>query len=388
MRKILLLTVVLALAGFVGFDVTSAKAASPALQAKRAEAEAVLQRVNALGVRFGHVVDAWDGARIELAKSERQLSENKVALVRARRQSRLADARLAQVLVAIYEHGVPSLPEIVVGASSMSDVVDGIEAARTVDAYDRRLAAQAKRWQGSLTAARVGLKRIERTRRRTVAQLSGARRQIGSMLAERRRLLASVQGEVNVLEAQQAARQRALAEAARARLRAAEAAAAKAAAARAAIAAPAATTTTTAATTTTTSDGTTTLATVTTTAPAPSLGPGHPQAASIALGYLGVRYTWGGASPGTGFDCSGLVMYVYAQLGIQLPHQAAAQYGYGVAVPLNQLQPGDLVFYDGLSHVAIYIGNGEIVHAPQTGDVVKIAPLQQGGLSIVGARRL
>ncbi len=81
-------------------------------------------------------------------------------------------------------------------------------------------------------------------------------------------------------------------------------------------------------------------------------------------------------------------MVVYAQLGIQLPHQAAAQYGYGVPVARAALQPGDLVFFDGLSHVGIYVGNGEVVHAPQTGDVVKISAISRWGGGYVGARRL
>ena len=110
----------------------------------------------------------------------------------------------------------------------------------------------------------------------------------------------------------------------------------------------------------------------TTTPAAVPVSGGHPEAASIAMKYLGIPYQWGGASPGTGFDCSGLVMYVFAQLGVQLPHFAAGQYGYGSPVSRDQLQPGDLVFFDGLSHVGIYIGNGQMVHAPQTGDVVKI----------------
>jgi peptidoglycan DL-endopeptidase CwlO len=380
---------------------SSARADSPALRAKRAQAEAVLKRVDALGVRFGRVVDAWDGAQIQLARTKKQLAANERELARARRQNRIAEQRLAAVLVALYEHGTPTLPEIVLGSSSMSDLIDHIEAAHTVDAYDKRVAAEAKRWETTLAATRLELRRVERTRRETVAQLSHERSRIGAMLAQRKRMLASVQSEVSVLQAQEAARQRALLAAARARLareQAAREAAAREAAARAAAtpppaAAAAATAATTA--TTTTTDATTgtdpAAATTTTTpapAPAPSLGPGYPQAAAIALKYLGIPYQWGGASPATGFDCSGLVMYVYAQLGVSLPHQAAAQYGYGVAVPRSELQPGDLVFYDGLSHVAIYIGNGEVVHAPQTGDVVKIAPLSGAGGSYVGARRL
>jgi cell wall-associated NlpC family hydrolase len=131
----------------------------------------------------------------------------------------------------------------------------------------------------------------------------------------------------------------------------------------------------------------------TTVTPAPPVpvipaGPGHPQAATIALRYLGIPYLWGGSSPASGFDCSGLVMYVYAQLGISLPHYAAAQYQLGTPVDRSQLQPGDLVFFDALDHVGIYIGNGQFVHAPQTGDVVKITALADFGDSYVGARRL
>jgi cell wall-associated NlpC family hydrolase len=81
-------------------------------------------------------------------------------------------------------------------------------------------------------------------------------------------------------------------------------------------------------------------------------------------------------------------MYVYAQLGIQLPHYAAAQFGMGVAVPKSLLQQGDLVFFDNLDHVGIYIGGGQMVHAPQTGDVVKIEPISDFGNRYVGARRL
>ena len=116
--------------------------------------------------------------------------------------------------------------------------------------------------------------------------------------------------------------------------------------------------------------------------------PSHGEVVDIAMRYLGVPYVWGGDSP-SGFDCSGFVQYVYAQVGISLPHYAAGQYGYGVAVSRDQLQPGDLVFFDGLGHVGIYIGANEFVHAPHTGDVVKISSLTGAyDANYVGARRL
>jgi len=114
----------------------------------------------------------------------------------------------------------------------------------------------------------------------------------------------------------------------------------------------------------------------------------HGQAVAIAMQYLGTPYVWGGASPG-GFDCSGLVMYVYGQLGVSLPHNAAMQYGVGVAVPRSALEPGDLVFFDGLGHVGIYVGNGAFIHAPHTGDVVRVSSLSgYYSSAFVGARRV
>jgi cell wall-associated NlpC family hydrolase len=98
-------------------------------------------------------------------------------------------------------------------------------------------------------------------------------------------------------------------------------------------------------------------------------------AANIALGELGTPYVWGGAAPG-GFDCSGLVSWAYAQAGHGgLPHYTGALWNAGTRISEGDLAPGDLVFFHGLGHVGIYIGGGNFVHAPHTGDVVKISSL-------------
>jgi cell wall-associated NlpC family hydrolase len=124
--------------------------------------------------------------------------------------------------------------------------------------------------------------------------------------------------------------------------------------------------------------------------PTADLPAGHPQAAQIALQYLGVPYKWGGATPTTGFDCSGLVTYVFAQLGVFLPHFAAAQWDFGVPVTVAQLQAGDLVFFDALDHVGIYLGNNEFINAPHTGSWVRIDTLDEPWYAkhYVGARRI
>lgn len=96
---------------------------------------------------------------------------------------------------------------------------------------------------------------------------------------------------------------------------------------------------------------------------------------NYALSFLGVPYVWGGTSP-EGFDCSGLVQYVYAHFGISLPRVSQDQQNFGIPVPKGELQPGDLVFFGTPAyHVGMYIGNGKFIEAPHTGDVVKIANL-------------
>jgi len=123
-------------------------------------------------------------------------------------------------------------------------------------------------------------------------------------------------------------------------------------------------------------------------APAPSSR--GARVASIATRYLGIPYRWGGSSPSTGFDCSGFVMYLYRQVGVSLPHNAAMQYGHGRAVSRGSLRRGDIVFFNGLGHNGIYLGGGRFVHSPSSGDVVKVSRLSEGWYSsrYVGARRV
>ena len=114
------------------------------------------------------------------------------------------------------------------------------------------------------------------------------------------------------------------------------------------------------------------------------------RAAEIALKVVGVPYRWGGESPAVGFDCSGLVRWAYGRVGIDLPHSSYALYGEGRRVPTTRMEPGDVLFFEGLGHVGIYLGRGRMVHAPQTGrnvEVVRLGELGYGG-RLIGARRV
>jgi peptidoglycan DL-endopeptidase CwlO len=403
---------------------------------KRAQAQAVLAQVDALNIQLNRADEQINGARYRLGQIRASQAKTRIAVDQARKQYRIAEGRAASRLVAVYETNAPTSVDAILGATTVNAILDRVEAVNATTALDHQIAQR-------LTATRTRLasqaRKLEEDRHQQAAAVDDLQRNravIRVGLAHKQRLLESVKSQVATIQARERVEQQRLLVLARARLAAeaaarakaaalarqraaavaaTAAAAAKAAAAKAAAQARAhaaaaatttvATTTTTASTLpapTTTTDGsiapaTTTDATDTTTAPgttasapvpAPILPGGHPEAASIALRYLGIPYLWGGGTP-AGFDCSGLVMYVYAQLGISLPHYAAAQFGFGTPLTRDQLQPGDLVFFDGLDHVGIWIGGGQFVDAPHTGSFVKIETF--GGwyaTHYVGARRI
>ncbi len=114
-------------------------------------------------------------------------------------------------------------------------------------------------------------------------------------------------------------------------------------------------------------------------------GGANSQVVEIARSQIGMPYVWGGASPETSFDCSGLVQWVYGRIGARLPRTAQQQFDATARVPIDQLQPGDLVFFaqtyassDYITHVGIYTGNGRMVNAPSQGDVVRDMPVFGG----------
>lgn len=361
-------TVALVAALAVGLLLVASPASADPIQSKRAQAQAIMAEVESLNVNLEQTIEAWNGANIELDKIRAQLASNSKHLVAARKSLVAAQGRIAERLRDLYVNGSgDSTLEVLLGASSLDDIVTRLDAISRVSTQDAEILQAVKRYRTEVETRRVSLREARESQARIVKDQASKKAYIESQIAEQNRMLSSVKDEIARIQAEERRRQAELAAQARAR------AAAQQAAAQAAAAQQTASPTYEPAIDPSTYN-----------LPAAKYG----GVVAIALQYLGIPYVWGGSSPATGFDCSGFTMYVYAQVGVSLPHHAASQYQLGVAVPRDQLAPGDLVFFSGLGHMGIYIGGGQFVHAPHTGDVVKISSISERWGNYVGARRI
>jgi cell wall-associated NlpC family hydrolase len=326
---------------------TATRAHADQIGAKRAQAKSVLVRLQQLDAAAQLANSRYQEASQRLKAVQRQLVVNRQALGVARGNLSQAQRVLAKRLVAIYtSNEQQSSLAVILGAHSLDDLISRIETVNAVSKQDSSLIQQVVGFHQQIVHRRVLLHHQRASAHRLVVVRAAARSRIQGRLAAERRLYSSVRSQLQQMIASQQAAQLAAARSAR-------------------------------------------MAAAAQRSPIGSFGTGDPTGTApserysgvvgIAMQYLGTPYVWGGASPG-GFDCSGLVMYVFAQVGISLPHYTVAQYNYpnSVSVSRDQLQPGDLVFFAGLGHVGIYVGNGQFIHAPHTGDVVRIDSLSEG----------
>jgi cell wall-associated NlpC family hydrolase len=331
----------------------------------------------------------YDASTRQLAKIQGALRENRHELKLAKHNLKRSQVVIAKRLVTLYTSDDASTLEVVLGARSLDDMISRMDSAKSVTSLDARVLAQVKVFRRAVKHNGDLLAQEHAAQERVVAQRAAAKQSIQSQIGQSNSLLSSIRGQIAQMVAAEAARQRQLAAAAQQRLelahRVAQQQAQDTVVGATAVSPAAAPSNDTAAPTSAATSAPAEETPVAVAAP-PST---HGGAAGVAMSQLGTPYVWGGASPG-GFDCSGLVMWAYAQVGVSLPHSSYAQYGYGVPVSRDQLQAGDLVFFDGLGHVGIYIGGGQFVHAPHTGDVVKISSLSDSWYAStwVGARRI
>ena len=361
-----------------GGSVNSASA-DPSVSAKRAQAQDVLIQIREIDSQLSYAVEAFNLANVKLDRLDSSLRTNGRHLVIAQSSLKGAQSHLEERLVQLYvSGGESSTMEVLLGAKSLDDLLSRLDAVERVSDQDARVLREVKASTAEIKLRKLSLERARKEQAAVVSERASRRGSIEGQLQERQQMLTSIKGQIAQIEAVEARKQAQLEAQARARLAAAPltrqvarqpqsqalAPQAEAAVAPAEVEPAAASST-----------------------PAPAARYGG--AVGIAMQFLGVPYRWGGADP-SGFDCSGLIMFAYAKIGVSLPHNAAMQYGLGSAVSKDQLQPGDLVFFDGLGHNGMYIGGGQFIHAPKTGDVVKISSLSDSWYAQkwVGARRL
>ena len=345
--------------------------ADPDIQDKHAQAQAIIAELENLDMSLGASIESYNYANVELDRLDGELDTNARHLVAARKSLNVAQRRIAERLRDLYVNGEgDSTLEVLLGARSLDDVIARLDAIERVSSQDTRILAEVKRFRKEVQTRRASLKDARERQAEVVAERAAQKASIEARLAERQQLLSSVKDEIAQMQAEERRRQAALAAQARARLAAEQLAAQQALDAQ--------------------DQSTYTpvdLGDIVIPVAPPPDGTRASQVIALAMQQLGTPYVWGGASPSQGFDCSGLISYVYAQIGISLPHHAASQYAYGTPVAYEDLQPADLVFFSGLSHMGMYIGGGQFIHAPHTGDVVRIEYLA-GYSSFVGARRI
>ncbi len=339
------------------------------ISARRIQAEAARAKIAALGAQLEPAIERYNKAIVEMKRVQEQIAYNQKMIGVTKANLVTTQDALSTKLVQSYRVGEPDLLSSVFGQESLTNVlaVSDLFARSQTQAADLITGLQKdkralKHQQDQLKSDR---KRVLALR----AQRAAEKAAIDHGISQQKSYANGLEAEIAQLVAEDKARQEKLRQQAAAALDA-QAAATAAAATESDIAIGGSVAGSDGGSSSSGGGGNDTSVSV----PATDGSIGA-RAVSIAMQYLGTPYVWGGSSPG-GFDCSGLTMYAYGQLGISLSHYTGSQWNEGVHIPSSQLLPGDLVFFHSdLHHMGMYIGNGQMIHAPQTGDVVKISPL-------------
>lgn len=316
--------------------------ASP-VSAKRARLLEVQAKLESAGMQVAKAVEDYNQAQSRLEATQGRIAENQRLLKAAVRKLDLANRQLTARARDLYKAPPAGIVDAVFSARSFDDLVAQFDLMQRLGNSDVDTVKAVEAYQQDIRDRRISLRADAKVAAALVEKRAAERTRIVALESRLRAQSQGLQAQIERLQEQQQA-------------------AARAAVAAANAADPAAGQT---------SSGSGNGSSAPTVDPG---GPGRPEVVAIAARYLGIPYVWGGASPSQGFDCSGLVMYVFAQVGVSLSHGATDQQRASTPVPLSALQPGDLVFYGNASysyHVAIYVGGGRTIEAARTGTPVR-----------------
>jgi peptidoglycan DL-endopeptidase CwlO len=321
--------------------VLASQASASPISEKKARLHAVQARLQTVYHDADMAVERYNQASGQLHTVQQQIKQNRHLLKVAQYNLQIADKQLQSRAQDIYKSRDVGIVDVLFASSSFDDLVSQLNMMQRLGNSDVDTVRSIKAYKADITNRRVKLVADQKAAAKLVAERATQKTKVLALQGQLEQMTAGLKSDIQHLEAQAAAAARRAAQAAAAAQNPGGGSGS--------------------------SGGTGAGGSV----PDPG-GSGRSAAVAIAQRYLGVPYVWGGASP-SGFDCSGLTMYVYAQLGIGLSHGATDQQHASTPVPISALQPGDLVFFGSASysyHVGIYVGGGTMIHAPHTGAVV------------------
>lgn len=317
--------------------------ASP-ISDKQSELQQIKGEVQALDTQLETVTEQYNAENIKADQLRAAISDNQARLNQVQSDMAFRQQVLSSRVRELYMQGNTGMIEVLTESKSTDDFISNLDMVQRVGSGDAAVIQEYLSAKSELDATALNLQDRKDELAATMNNLASQKAQIESGVQQRQKMIAGVESQIAALIAADEA--------------------ARAATPRVVSVRPPSPSYT----------------------PPPLPGGNAADVVRIAYEQLGKPYVYAGSGPNV-FDCSGLVMYVYAQIGISLPHYSYTQYNCGPKVAYEDLQPGDLVFFRSFGHVGMYVGDDTFIHAPSTGDVVKLTRLSSRS-DFCGATRI
>ena len=319
--SVMLAVILLAISGGLTF-------ADP-IQDKKDELESIKGEVQRIDAQLESVTEQYNITNIRAEQTRASIAEKEQQLASLNAQLEERKDILGQRMRELYKDGNADILEVITECKTVDDLYTNVDRIQRISGGDVDIIAAVLTSRGEIESIRAELEAQKASLEATLGELASQKSSIEGNLQRRQSVMAGVEAEVNQLIAEEAVNRQ--------------------------VTNPRP-------------------SPVYPTVPTPDPPPYASAVVQVAYAQLGKPYQYAGSGPNV-FDCSGLVMYCYAQVGVRLPHSSYMQARCGVPVSYAELAQGDLVFFHGNGHVGMYIGGGQYIHAPHTGDVVRIADL-------------